>query len=714
MDIENKDFSDRCYFSKDASFLWRNINSSFRTKWCGIWNGDIKYFEYFAYKINEVWITPNLCEKTSVLPSQTRHTYKSQNNLSIKETIFPHKNSIISVLSFKNAGNVREKINIQLECAVNIREKGENWHMRTYNSSKNDLRKCVIASSVFNLKKYYAIYGCGNVHSVLKKTKTAKKNADIKISLKENYKDHYPNSKQRCFLSSDYTVEVYVEPNEEIQIPFIFSCAQNQKDLYGNYDELVSGWFQRKIDRKISFGEKTNAITTPDKYMDNAFAMAQHSLLSMVHKTDFGEGMFAGFPWFLSFWSRDICWSLLGLNALGFLDKSKNIMSTIASFYNEEKDKKLFSYGINGLPTKITMNKEPQYYSCDLNPLFLSAYMNYLSSGGKKERIFEVAKSRMEHNLRLINYIVDTNTQKNQQKVEHTWMDTIIRCGTPIEVQALWTNAMKGNEKFFEKMKQQLNASFFNEKKGYLYDTYNAETKAIDNKIRPNALVALMFNLMDKEKADAVLRVAEKELHNIYGISTLSKNDTNYTSDGYHNGSSWGLTSMWGACAYLNYGYREAGLTLLEQISRQSVRGNPYGFDECNDSHTGVSLGASPQCWSAGLFIYAIDNCLFGIRGEENNIISIDPKLPEKWLYAARLEKTMKNSLFDMNLLRRKKGKLVFVQMDLAFKKGAKTNLIKIMRPRKKMDVVNGIIKASNDKYTLVEVENKTGIMIEE
>jgi len=52
--------------------------------------------------------------------------------------------------------------------------------------------------------------------------------------------------------------------------------------------------------------------------------------------------------------------------------------------------------------------------------------------------------------------------------------------------------------------------------------------------------------------------------------------------------------------------------------------------------------------------------------------------------------------------------------MDLAFKKGAKTNLIKIMRPRKKMDVVNGIIKASNDKYTLVEVENKTGIMIEE
>ena len=177
---------------------------------------------------------------------------------------------------------------------------------------------------------------------------------------------------------------------------------------------------------------------------------------------------------------------------------------------------------------------------------------------------------------------------------------------------------------------------------------------------------------------------------------------------------SWGLTTIWGACAYLNYNYKEEGLNLLEKISVQSLRGNPYGFDECNDSSTGVSLGASPQCWSAGLFIYAIDNCLFGIKGEDKNIILLDPKLPEKWSYAVRFEKRIKNSLFDMKLLRIKKEKKSFIQIDLTFKIGAKNNLIKIMRPREKIDVVNGFIKKSNDICTFVEAENKTGIIIEE
>ena len=441
MDIKNKKFSDKCYFSKDVSFLWRNLDNSFKTKWCGIWNGDIKFFEYFAFKINDFWYTPNLCEKTSLFLSQTIHEYKAINNILVKETIIPYKNSIISILWIKNTDNILKKINICLECAVNIREKGENWHMRTYNTSKNDLRNCVIVSSALNSKRYRAIYGCANA-KIISKLKTAKKNTCVKIILKENYKDHYPNSKQRCFLSSDYDVEINIDAGEEIQIPFIFSCVKNQNYLYDEYDKIVYNWFDYKTERELSFKKKTNAIETPDKYINNAFSMAQYSLLSMVYKTDFGEGLFAGFPWFLSFWSRDICWSLFGLNALGFLEKSKNILSTIASFYNEEKDKNLFSYGINGIPTKITMNKEAQYYSCDLNPLFLSAYRNYYLSGGKKESILDIAKNKIEYNLKLINFIVDSNTQKNQQKVEHTWMDTIVRKGTPVEVQALWTNSI--------------------------------------------------------------------------------------------------------------------------------------------------------------------------------------------------------------------------------------------------------------------------------
>ena len=609
MEIKNKDFSNRCYFSKDNSFLWRDLDNSFKTKWCGIWNKDIKFFEYFAYCVNGTWLTPNLCEKTKVQTSQTIHNYvETEKNLVIEEIVFPNKNSIISVLSLKNTGKEAKKIKINLECAVNIREKGENWHLRTYHPSKNDLRKCVVVESYLNTDKYNAIYGCGMAKTILKNSKTAPKKTNTKINLLQNYKDHYPNSKQRCFLSSDYYVELNIEPGEKVHLPFIYSCAKEQNDMYHEYDESALKWNEKKKAWALGLEEKLKAkIATPDKYIDNAFVMAQHSLLSMIQKTDFGDGMYAGFPWFLSFWSRDTFWSLLGVNELGFLDESKKIMSTIASFYNEEKDKKLFSYGINGLPTKISMNKTSQYYSCDLNPLFLTAYLHYSYLGGQKTQLLDAAEKKIKHNLRLVDYAVDTNTAKNQQKVEHTWMDTIIRSGTPIEVQALWTAAL-GKETVFEKMKHKINVGFYNNEADYFFDSYNTETKTIGTKIRPNALVALMFNLVDKEKADKVLAVAKKELHSKYGIRTLSKYDKNYTPAAYHNGCCWGLTSMWGACAYFNYNYNDDGLALLEQASKQQMKGNPYGFDECNDSDSGKSLGASPQAWSAGLFVYAIDH----------------------------------------------------------------------------------------------------------
>ncbi|MCK5177041.1 MAG: hypothetical protein KAQ92_04915, partial [Candidatus Aenigmarchaeota archaeon] len=120
------------------------------------------------------------------------------------------------------------------------------------------------------------------------------------------------------------------------------------------------------------------------------------------------------------------------------------------------------------------------------------------------------------------------------------------------------------------------------------------------------------------------------------------------------------------------------------------------------------------QSWSAGLFIYAIDSCLFGIKACEGNIIKINPKLPAKWPYAARLEKKIKGSVLDIKLLRRTRKDVDFLQIDFTFKEGAKKNLIKIMRPRNEMDVINGVIKESGKTYTIIEPEDKTVIIIKE
>jgi predicted glycogen debranching enzyme len=156
--------------------------------------------------------------------------------------------------------------------------------------------------------------------------------------------------------------------------------------------------------------------------------------------------------------------------------------------------------------------------------------------------------------------------------VQLTWMDARVgdrvvtpRQGKPVEIQALWYNALRVMEDLTErfdepdarheygamadKARASFNDLFWNEQIGCLYDVINDETR--DASIRPNQVIAISLTntMLTHERAASILSVIERELLTPRGLRTLSPSDHDYighyeggpgSRDGaYHQGTVW-------------------------------------------------------------------------------------------------------------------------------------------------------------------------------
>jgi len=146
-----------------------------------------------------------------------------------------------------------------------------------------------------------------------------------------------------------------------------------------------------------------------------------------------------------------------------------------------------------------------------------------------------------------------------------TWMDAKVgewvvtpRRGKPVEVNALWYNALRITAELTdddamreraEAVKQRFNEVFWNEAASCCYDVVEGAMR--DGSIRPNQLfaVSLPFPLIEGERAESILRVCEGKLLTPYGLRTLSPDDSRYRGiatgppeerdAAYHQGTVW-------------------------------------------------------------------------------------------------------------------------------------------------------------------------------
>jgi glycogen debranching enzyme len=156
--------------------------------------------------------------------------------------------------------------------------------------------------------------------------------------------------------------------------------------------------------------------------------------------------------------------------------------------------------------------------------------------------------------------------------IQLTWMDAKVgenvitpRTGKPVEIQALWYNALRimedlarrfadpSSETLFgglaAEAQESFNTRFWNPTAGCLYDV--VENGHADGSMRPNQIfaVSLPHGMLPAEKARSVVQTVQSELLTPMGLRTLSRHDPRYRAryeggvterdTAYHLGTVW-------------------------------------------------------------------------------------------------------------------------------------------------------------------------------
>ncbi|MBW6451902.1 MAG: hypothetical protein K0B02_04205 [DPANN group archaeon] len=676
--INSKDFKDTCYSELGrTSFFHRYADSGFRTKWCGLWSPPNKFLEYYAYKINNTWLDIKNSTKFIQKPTYSEHEYKIT-NLNIKETVFIPENSsaMISIITIENTAKTKTDIEINPEIAINIRTKYENYHEREYSNKFIDIRRAILISG--KNKTDNIIFGTGQ----------PSKTIEINFKESEKYKEHYQNNeKERCYIPGSLIIKTTLEAKETIKIPIIFATSNiSAQDAQNTYDYILQN-LENVINNKtdsINNIIKTSTIKT-DSDLDKKFTWAALNTHNLVHNSTIGSGIFAGMPWFQEFWGRDTFWSLLGLIDMGEFKTAKECMKTLLKYQKER------------IPNLVDTKGNTSYIGADTDPLFLIALDYYVKHSGDKKILTEFKKN-IKTSLKSLKLDSDFVIHESNE----TWMDTLKRTGTAIDIQALWIHALESNNKeLSDDLKDMLIKFFWDKDSKYFLDTFGKDK---DKSLTINAAVPLMFGQVPEEEALLALDKINTEFKTAYGARTRSKYDPTYNPEGYHTGSVWGLTTGWVACANFEYSLKDDGLKYLNTMANHMKQNQIGTIGECYNAETGQLTGAHIQAWSSALFVHAIDNYLFGIRPNlSTSTIEIIPAIPSEWKYASRKNKIIGNYHLETEI------KLKDAMIEIGFNFEKKPNL-KIKLNIKNFNIITKEITINNKKTKIKDniIEFKT------
>jgi predicted glycogen debranching enzyme len=284
-----------------------------------------------------------------------------------------------------------------------------------------------------------------------------------------------------------------------------------------------------------------------------------------------GKTILAGYPWFAD-WGRDTFISLRGLClATGRLDEAGQVLLEWAG---------AVSQGM--LPNRFPESgQEPEFNSVDASLWFVVAAHEWREAMGAERRnvppedgknldaaVHAILTGYTAGTRFRIRADVDGLLSAGEPGLQLTWMDAKVgdrvitpRIGKPVEVEALWLNALKIGglrtsrwNALFERGLASFRRRFWNEQGGYLYDVVDPDHRegAADATFRPNQIFAvggLPFSLLEDAKARRVVDLVEEKLWTPLGLRTLAPDDPDYhpryaggvlERDGaYHQGTAW-------------------------------------------------------------------------------------------------------------------------------------------------------------------------------
>ncbi len=280
----------------------------------------------------------------------------------------------------------------------------------------------------------------------------------------------------------------------------------------------------------------------------------------------------AGYPWFTD-WGRDTMISLPGLTTvLGRFETTAAILRTYAGFVDQGM-----------LPNRFSDAGETlEYNTADATLWMFHALNEHLEATRDPDLVRDLFPTL----VKIIHAHVDGTRygikvdpadgllKAGETGVQLTWMDAkqgdrvfTARIGKPVEINALWLNALDvmvrlasrarntAERRFFQALLEKASLGFnrfWNEENACLYDVIDVDGgSSVDASVRPNQIfaVSLPYCVLPMERMRAIVDICARELLISYGLRTLSSRDPAYlgcyTGDSWHRDAAYHQGTVW-------------------------------------------------------------------------------------------------------------------------------------------------------------------------
>lgn len=394
----------------------------------------------------------------------------------------------------------------------------------------------------------------------------------------------------------------------------------------------------------------TDALISAAGYQDDfadRLVLAGDQFLSFRKSTGL-KTILAGLPWFTD-WGRDTMIAFTGLTlCTGRIKEAEEILLTFSKYIKD---------GIvpNMFPDN---NTKPLYNTADASLWYFYAVWQYLNYTDTSEAYSFIEREIYPHLKEIIAAYRDGTDfciYMDEDGLIHagsgldqiTWMDVRVgewvvtpRHGKPVEINALWYNALKvmeslakrfgetdANDSAYyrslaERTKASFRKKFWNEDVGCLYDVIDGGD--VDDHLRPNQIyaVSLPFTMLDREQELRIVSIVKRELYIGCGLRSLSSGHKDYhgiysgslpkRDAAYHQGTAWGfllggfLTAFLKVHDHSKFSILES-LAMLEPIKKHLFQNGCIGsISEIFDGDAPHNpRGCYAQAWSVGEILRA-------------------------------------------------------------------------------------------------------------
>lgn len=394
-------------------------------------------------------------------------------------------------------------------------------------------------------------------------------------------------------------------------------------------------------ERSVAAAAATVAIgETPAWIRQLTLAADQFIVKRPVASDPDARSIIAGYPWFCD-WGRDTMVALAGLTlTTGRPEIAKSILRAFSRFIDRGM-----------LPNRFPdTGSDAEYNTVDATLWYFEALRRYVEATGDQEllrELFPVLAEIVTWHVRGTRYKIhvdpgDGLLYAGEPGVQLTWMDAKVgdrvvtpRIGKPVEVNALWYNALVAMGGFaraigkaatpFESLAERARQSFqkfWNQEAGHCFDVIDGPG-GNDASLRPNQIftVSLPESPLTSAQQRAIVDVCARNLVTSHGLRSLAPDDPQYRGryggspaerDGaYHQGTVWGWLLGPFVLAHLRV-YHDLALAasyLAPMAHHVEARGLGTASEIFDGDAPFTPRGCFAQAWTVGEILRAWRAC---------------------------------------------------------------------------------------------------------